>query len=673
MNSDRHEFHIDDATLSLYHDGEGPEELRLGLEAHLAECDVCCAKLKSLELMSRHMGSLPGLHAPPQLLANIVAEVEREASGGSAPAPAFARRWGNLAAGFLLASVVGLAWWSQQDSWPFQGLRESALAPGSNSSEDMAPETATPSRVSDGSKSDRSKPDRSGADKSLEPKFQLLEKTQHAGSLAEGELGTPATTDPAGSDHSELRKKLQNSNNDKKSFRLSADESRTLSDTDQWSAEVERKAQENARSAPPPTEAQALVVEEGVKQDPQPKKSLPRGGSAFAPDAPKSSDLGVSQHADEVADSNSVVTKDEADDTTPRERGRTRSGRPVAESKSADLPSGGLGSPKGEASRLHSDVGVRGTREYLNDAFKGIDVVITLRVPPVEPRTPNPLSLGDDKDNDLRLDLEELLSPYALDAQQLASVEETSRNLDASQFEKPDGDFGPLLFGMTLGQKAAFLNTRQVLGIALPSTQLDANLPHVDAVIDNRTFAHLGATLRLWHLDLIEDHPELAASMRHAFPGSRLDSDLANKAQGTEDLLGELLDEVAARTGAGSTRDGESAPATGGTAADRGEERDAGDTTQTDGQRAKGRDVARKELPEKSKPTADYDDEDLEDRSTADVDAESVTPSFTAPGPIPGTLRIRIILLPAVDPPAGDAKRQPDSSSPAGTQSPTGK
>ena len=106
----KQENHPDPATLSLYHDGEGPKEMLRSIEEHIGECADCQANLEQLRTLSTAVAELPPLKAP----ATILKGIRRELVSPDAPKfPAWAR---GLAALFLVA-FLGLLWWSLESNF----------------------------------------------------------------------------------------------------------------------------------------------------------------------------------------------------------------------------------------------------------------------------------------------------------------------------------------------------------------------------------------------------------------------------------------------------------------------------------------------------------------------------------------------------------------------------
>jgi putative zinc finger protein len=98
--------HVDDGTMHAYLDGESTAVEREHLEAHLAGCAACRARLEEERVLIEHAGRLLGLVAPPERAAPPLHELRRpRPSGGGYRLP--------LAWAATIALAVGIGWYSR--------------------------------------------------------------------------------------------------------------------------------------------------------------------------------------------------------------------------------------------------------------------------------------------------------------------------------------------------------------------------------------------------------------------------------------------------------------------------------------------------------------------------------------------------------------------------------
>jgi hypothetical protein len=98
--------HVDDGTLHAYLDGESTAVEREHLEAHLAGCAACRARLEEERLLIERAGRLLGLAAPPERAAPPFHELRRPRHGGGGYRLP-------LAWAATLALAVGIGWYSR--------------------------------------------------------------------------------------------------------------------------------------------------------------------------------------------------------------------------------------------------------------------------------------------------------------------------------------------------------------------------------------------------------------------------------------------------------------------------------------------------------------------------------------------------------------------------------
>lgn len=105
--------HVDDGTLHAYLDGESTAVEREHLEAHLAGCAACRARLEEERVLIERAGRLLGLAAPPERAAPPFQELRRPRRGGGGfRLP--------LAWAATIALAVGIGWYSR-GVWAPQG------------------------------------------------------------------------------------------------------------------------------------------------------------------------------------------------------------------------------------------------------------------------------------------------------------------------------------------------------------------------------------------------------------------------------------------------------------------------------------------------------------------------------------------------------------------------
>ncbi|HMA44908.1 MAG TPA: zf-HC2 domain-containing protein [Gemmatimonadales bacterium] len=97
--------HVDDGTLHAYLDGEATAVERERLEAHLAGCAPCRARLEEERDLIERAGRLLGLAAPPERPAPSFHELRRPRRGGRYRLP--------LAWAATIALAVGIGWYSR--------------------------------------------------------------------------------------------------------------------------------------------------------------------------------------------------------------------------------------------------------------------------------------------------------------------------------------------------------------------------------------------------------------------------------------------------------------------------------------------------------------------------------------------------------------------------------
>ncbi|MGE3165154.1 MAG: hypothetical protein AB7O52_09640 [Planctomycetota bacterium] len=132
------EPHPSPATLSLFHDGEGPDEFRAAIGEHIAACDPCQRELARLDRLSQLLRGLPERAAPASVLTGVRAAINETRPSGLDPiadlqvhaqtaltmdpldaqralVTQVPRRYGAVAALFVVATLLGLGvWWNQR-------------------------------------------------------------------------------------------------------------------------------------------------------------------------------------------------------------------------------------------------------------------------------------------------------------------------------------------------------------------------------------------------------------------------------------------------------------------------------------------------------------------------------------------------------------------------------
>lgn len=98
--------HIDDGALHAYLDGESTAVERERLEAHLAGCVACRARLEEEQALIERAGRLLGLATPPERAAPPFHELRRRRGGGG-------RYRLPLAWAATIALAVGIGWYSR--------------------------------------------------------------------------------------------------------------------------------------------------------------------------------------------------------------------------------------------------------------------------------------------------------------------------------------------------------------------------------------------------------------------------------------------------------------------------------------------------------------------------------------------------------------------------------
>lgn len=101
--------HIDDGTLHAYLDGESTAVEREHLEAHLAGCAACRARLEEERVLIERAGRLLGLAAPPERAAPPFHDLRPRHGGGGYRLP--------LAWAATIALAVGIGWYSRGKFW----------------------------------------------------------------------------------------------------------------------------------------------------------------------------------------------------------------------------------------------------------------------------------------------------------------------------------------------------------------------------------------------------------------------------------------------------------------------------------------------------------------------------------------------------------------------------
>ncbi|GEM_PF-2387220 len=96
-------------------DGNLPQASQAQLLAHLAICEPCSRDLESLQRAVSALEALPRITAPPELLQCLAPQLDQLALRTPLLKRVPARA---IAAGFLVASVAGLAWFGTIPSEP---------------------------------------------------------------------------------------------------------------------------------------------------------------------------------------------------------------------------------------------------------------------------------------------------------------------------------------------------------------------------------------------------------------------------------------------------------------------------------------------------------------------------------------------------------------------------
>lgn len=120
------EHHPDELTLHAYLDGELEADARVRLEAHLARCAACGARLAELETLFATIEALPDVPLERDLAPAVVAALEGERA---AAAPRL--RW-------LLAFQVAAALALLFLAWPALGAWAAAVWPGGDALRHLA-------------------------------------------------------------------------------------------------------------------------------------------------------------------------------------------------------------------------------------------------------------------------------------------------------------------------------------------------------------------------------------------------------------------------------------------------------------------------------------------------------------------------------------------------------
>jgi hypothetical protein len=97
--------HVDDGTLHAYLDGESTAVEREHLEAHVAGCAACRARLEEERVLIERAGRLLGLAAPPERAAPPFHALRRPGGGGGFHVP--------LAWAATIALAMGIGWYAR--------------------------------------------------------------------------------------------------------------------------------------------------------------------------------------------------------------------------------------------------------------------------------------------------------------------------------------------------------------------------------------------------------------------------------------------------------------------------------------------------------------------------------------------------------------------------------
>ena len=123
--------------VQAYHDGELPPEEARGLEAHLAECEVCAREIGALRGLSRRLVEADLPSAPPEVLARL-----REVPVAT-NVVSLAKRLSAVAAAILILCGAWLGWGADADTTPRARPWEiAAISPAAPVAEDEAQQTA---------------------------------------------------------------------------------------------------------------------------------------------------------------------------------------------------------------------------------------------------------------------------------------------------------------------------------------------------------------------------------------------------------------------------------------------------------------------------------------------------------------------------------------------------
>jgi len=125
--------HLDDVAINEYLDRALPPQRINGVEAHLAICPACTARLAEMQQVFNALSSLPDNPAPHDLVPAVLDRLDL--AQPSAPSYSFSTAWVALFIAEALAGVACLAWvWSFLDvqaptiTWqPFMKVFESSL------------------------------------------------------------------------------------------------------------------------------------------------------------------------------------------------------------------------------------------------------------------------------------------------------------------------------------------------------------------------------------------------------------------------------------------------------------------------------------------------------------------------------------------------------------------
>jgi len=96
--------HLDDEVLNEYLDGALPAGQEKGVEAHLAICPDCSARLVEMQQLFVALADLPDKPAPHDLVPEVLDRLDIVYR--SEPSHPFSRRWGAL---FCAEALIGIA------------------------------------------------------------------------------------------------------------------------------------------------------------------------------------------------------------------------------------------------------------------------------------------------------------------------------------------------------------------------------------------------------------------------------------------------------------------------------------------------------------------------------------------------------------------------------------